>query len=1040
MLMKLNNLLIYSAILGLLFVFMLFPASAGQNSTNVSIMNTTTISSASINTNLPTQNNTIKTSTSQANNQSGLSKESVKSGNVNYGPELSQIRSSIAEQGASWVAADTSISVLPQEDRIRLLGVKSYANSPILNQSFNQSGEVQGDNLITALPGSLDWRNNSGRDWTTPVRNQASCGSCWAFGTLGAVESRVKIGLNDSSLSPDYSEQELVSCAVSNGCAGAYMNQPFTYMQQTGVVDESVFRYTSGGGSVPPCIVTSSPRHKITSWTVLSGETNIKNALSRGPITATFDVYNDFFSYSSGVYEHVTGSYAGGHAVTMVGWGQDDKGLYWICKNSWGPGWGESGWFRIRSENVGINDYLMEATPVLPSVIADFQGMTPEGASPLNVSFIDKSQNNPTTWQWYFGDNSANVTTKNTSHMFLAPGNYTVTLTSSNSFSSSSIQKMAYVKVYSSTVIPQKIIVNHTTTHLAQIPKSAIDTAKSTLHIAYGHTSHGSQIIDGMTGLTSFAGAPYGGSTYQWNNGGTGSALDLRDTPFSNAYDLGNPNFTAWANATRTYLNTTPAVNVVIWSWCGEVSTASATDITTYLTHMNQLENEYPGVKFVYMTGHLDGSGQNGVLNIRNEQIRAYCSANNKTLYDFADIESFDPDASTNYMMLNATDACDYPGGNWAINWQNNHTQGIDWYNCGAAHSQPLNANQKAYAAWWLWARLAGWDGTPVLPPVANFTANVTSGNVPLTVSFTDTSTGSPTSWNWNFGDGGTSSMKNPVYTYTSAGKFNVSLNASNSAGNYTLEKTGYITSKATIDKIGVFRNGFWIVDYDGNFQWSGPSNDRIASLGQAGDTPVVGDLTGDGREIVGIFRNGLWIIDNNGNFRWDNPPADSFASIGQEGDIAVVGDWNGDGKEKIGIFRNGLWVLDYNGNFQWDGTSDDRVALLGQSGDTAVVGDWYGDGKDRIGIFRNGLWVLDYSGNFQWDGTSIDRVASLGQSGDTAVVGDWYGDGKDRIGIFRNGLWVLDYSGNFQWDGTSNDRVASLGQSGDTAVVGRWN
>ena len=48
---------------------------------------------------------------------------------------------------------------------------------------------------------------------------------------------------------------------------------------------------------------------------------------------------------------------------------------------------------------------------------------------------------------------------------------------------------------------------------------------------------------------------------------------------------------------------------------------------------------------------------------------------------------------------------------NWATEWQNAHTQGTDWYNCSSAHSQPLNANQKAYAAWWLWARLAGWDG-----------------------------------------------------------------------------------------------------------------------------------------------------------------------------------------------------------------------------------------------------------------------------------------------------------------------------------------
>ena len=145
-----------------------------------------------------------------------------------------------------------------------------------------------------------------------------------------------------------------------------------------------------------------------------------------------------------------------------------------------------------------------------------------------------------------------------------------------------------------------------------------------------------------------------------------------------------------------------------MWSWCGQVSTASAADIVTYLTLTDQLEQDYPDVKFVYMTGHLDGTGVNGNLHQRNEQIRAYCRTNNKILYDFADIESFDPDG-VNFLLLNANDGCNYAGGNWAIEWQTEHP--TEWYNCTAAHTQPLNANLKAYAAWWLWARLAGWTG-----------------------------------------------------------------------------------------------------------------------------------------------------------------------------------------------------------------------------------------------------------------------------------------------------------------------------------------
>jgi hypothetical protein len=256
----------------------------------------------------------------------------------------------------------------------------------------------------------------------------------------------------------------------------------------------------------------------------------------------------------------------------------------------------------------------------------------------------------------------------------------------------------------------KSLIINHTNTNVNLIPTQWISAAKQTLHIAYGHTSHGSQLTDGMTGLVSFK-----GSLYNWNNGGTGGALDLHDYAMSG--DLGAPDRTTWASLTRTYLAANPDVNVIVWSWCGEVSTASETDITTYLNLMSALENDFSNVKFVYMTGHLDGSGLTGNLHLRNEQIRNFCKAGNKILYDFEDIESYDPDG-VYYGDRMPNDACDYDSdgngtsdANWAVNWQNKHVQGTDWYSCSSAHSQPLNANQKAYSAWWLWSRLGGWDG-----------------------------------------------------------------------------------------------------------------------------------------------------------------------------------------------------------------------------------------------------------------------------------------------------------------------------------------
>lgn len=273
------------------------------------------------------------------------------------------------------------------------------------------------------------------------------------------------------------------------------------------------------------------------------------------------------------------------------------------------------------------------------------------------------------------------------------------------------------------TFTQSSIIANHNSAKLSNIPTNWIDSAKAKLHIAYGHTSHGSQIITGMDGLENWK-----GSQYAFNEGGTNGALDIDDNAFPGASDLGNPDRTTWATATRNYLNN-PAnndVNVVIWSWCGQVSSATEDDINTYLSLMSGLENDYPNVRFVYMTGHLDGSGIYGNLHQRNEQIRNYCMNNNKILFDFADIESYDPDGNY-YLEKAANDNCDYDSDgngsrdkNWAIDWQNTHILNIDWYNCSAAHSQALNGNLKAYAAWWLWAKLAGWDSTLGLGSDAN--------------------------------------------------------------------------------------------------------------------------------------------------------------------------------------------------------------------------------------------------------------------------------------------------------------------------------
>lgn len=231
----------------------------------------------------------------------------------------------------------------------------------------------QGD--LVSTPTDFDARTQ----WPSyihPIRDQQQCGSCWAFGSSEAFSDRIAIATN-GKVNVVLSPEDLVSCDKTDyGCGGGYMENAWVYLQNYGIVTDSCFPYTAGPGTEAKCAsscVDGSAWKKYKCGQIYNPHTPdyIKSLIySSGPVEGAFSVYEDFFSYSSGVYHHVSGGLAGGHAIKILGWGHDSaSGLdYWLCANSWGSGWGEQGFFKIKQGDCGINDQVFGCTPDVSSI------------------------------------------------------------------------------------------------------------------------------------------------------------------------------------------------------------------------------------------------------------------------------------------------------------------------------------------------------------------------------------------------------------------------------------------------------------------------------------------------------------------------------------------------------------------------------------------------------------------------------------------------------------------------------------------------
>jgi C1A family cysteine protease len=286
-----------------------------------------------------------------------------------YGQKLHEIRAEIQKKGARWEAGDNPLSLLSFADQQKRLGLVRPVHTG-LEPRLNLEAEAP----LFEAPASLDWRNHGG-NFVTSIRDQGSCGSCWAFAATAALEATTLIANQTPGVDLNLSEQVMVSCGNAGSCGGGSIDSASNYIKNTGLPLETCYPYTATNGACAnACASWQSSAYRISSWhyvaTTQATVEGIKNALyNNGPLVTTMAVYQDFFSYRSGVYSYVSGSLAGYHAVLIVGY--DDPGQYFIVKNSWGTWWGEAGYFRIAYSElnsvVGFGDWTIAYVGLSPA-------------------------------------------------------------------------------------------------------------------------------------------------------------------------------------------------------------------------------------------------------------------------------------------------------------------------------------------------------------------------------------------------------------------------------------------------------------------------------------------------------------------------------------------------------------------------------------------------------------------------------------------------------------------------------------------------
>lgn len=812
--------------------------------------------------------------------------------------ELAEVRRAIEESGAKWTAGLNPVSILPPELRP---GTGPGIDAEGIRTVWPTESSLSTDDL----PAGWDWRNGEGSNWMTPIKNQGNHGTGCFFAALGAVEARMKLAANNPDLRPDLSEQYLISCG-SVTCADNNSSRLIAQaLTCSGTVDDACFRYD--GVNVPPCTGSCFDRNSrnyiIEGWAWVSGEPNVidvarikQEILSGGPVSSRMTVYADFHLYNgTGIYSHATGGEVGSQVVDILGWGTDNSTDYWICKNSWGAGWGDSGWFRIKMGDSLIGYEALAYQPKVRGKVLFYEGHSPVYALIGNYS----EWGNRLAGNGYLVHRSdeANLTAELLEcYDVVVIGNPEVAFTAA---------ELAAIKEF---VMQGRVIAAGDGDLFENAVIYKQDNVKAAVqYIDWLATGDGGGLL------------LLGGESIDWfpTDGSAESPAPLAL----------NDEINQVANLFGLHINADTVSDPLRYD--GAKTNAilgPKEDILVIEASSLRISKDAFALARTTPSGYVTAAaGADPEVRPQEAGVEAALAPEEMPLSVMAD-EVLPPDV----VPMPADGIIPAEGEPVTATAEE---AGME------VSSDPVPMAGLSFTGPIVIAAIdfgrKGEDTVGVFRNGAWLLDYDNDGAVDKIVAF-GLSGDRPVSGDWS-GDG-----KDTVGVFRSGIFFLDYKNNGWTPDDLTIPfgMTGDLPITGDWngdgkDTVGVFRSGVFFLDYTNN-GWT--PDDLIVPFGMDGDLPIAGDWNGDGKDTVGVFRPSalMFFLDytNNG---WTAD--DAAIAFGTSGDQPLAGDWNGDGKDTIGFFRPSTmaWNLDYDNN----GVAD-KTLTYGLSTDLPTTGDWY--------------------------------------------------------------------------------------------------